>query len=57
MKKCYHVTGEISSGVAVRGEGSAAGEEGLVGEERLVGEPKFHPLGMFTMKPTNIHSD
>ena len=38
----------ISSGVAVRGEGSAAGKE------RLVGESKFHLLGKCTMKPTQI---
>ena len=33
----------------MRGEGSAAGKEGLVG--------KFHPLGKYAMKPTNVHSD
>ena len=42
---------KISSGVAVRDEGSTAGRE------TLVGEPKFPPLSKCVMKPTNIHSD
>ena len=48
---CNVVSGKISSGVDVIGEGSAAGEE------RLVSEPTFHPLSKCNMKPTNIHSD
>ena len=42
---------KISSGVAVKDEGSTAGRE------TLVGEPKFPPLIKCVMKPTNICSD
>ena len=42
---------KISSGVAVRDEGST------VSKERLVGELKFPPLIKCTMKAMNIHSD
>ena len=46
-----HVSGKITSGVAMRGD------SGVAGEGRVVGEPKFHSWGKCTMKvatkPTN----
>ena len=46
-----HVSGEIASGVAVRGD------SGVAGEGRVVGVPKFHSWGKFIMPLTNINSD
>ena len=45
------VSGNIASGVAVRGD------SGVVGEGRVVGIPTFHSRGKCTMPLTNINSD
>ena len=45
------MSGEITSGATVRGEG------GVAGEEKLVGTPKFHSWGNYTMPLTNVQSD
>ena len=46
-----HVSGEITLGVAMRGD------SGVAGEERVVGVPKFRSWGTSTMPITNINSD
>ena len=45
------VSGNIASGVAVRGD------SGVAGEGRVVGIPKFYSWGKCTMPLTNINSD
>ena len=47
----YRTSINISSGAAVRGDGSVAGEG------RVVGIPKFHSWGKCTIPLTNIQSD
>ena len=48
---CRHVSGEIASGVTVRGDC------GVAGEGRLIGVPKVHSWGKCTMPFMNINSD